>query len=126
MIEIRLGGSFKNTMRFFDSIQSSMFKAKIRQIFHKYGQIGVETLRRATPKDTGETASSWGYDVTDTGITWINSKILANGVPLAILLQYGHGTRGGGYVRGIDYINPALRPIFDQISEECWMEVQNL
>lgn len=125
MIRIKLKGNFKNTERFFRNATTT-HKTKLRQIFHKYGQLGVQALQRATPKDTGETAGSWGYSVKDTGITWTNSKILTNGTPLAILLQYGHGTKNGGYVQGIDYINPALKPIFDNLSEECWREVQSL
>jgi hypothetical protein len=86
----------------------------------------VEALREYTPKDTGETADSWSYEIENWKIIWTNTKILTNGTPLAILIQYGHGTRGNGYVQGVDYINPALKEIFDMISDGCWKEVQDL
>ena len=124
MIKIKLKGSFKNAEKFFTN--SGTLKHRIRVIFERYGQQGVEALRQYTPKDTSETANSWDYRIEGNKIIWTNSKILTNGVPLAILIQYGHGTRGGSYVKGIDYINPALKPIFDDISQKCWEEVQNL
>ena len=90
-------------------------------------QEGVEALRAATPKDTGTTANSWSYTVhKGTGsitITWSNSNIV-DGVPIAVILQYGHGTRNGGYVQGTDYINPAMKPIFDKIAQRAWEEVK--
>lgn len=125
MIRITLKGSFKNSERFFSDAITKL-PPKIEAIFHKYGRLGVEVLRGATPRDTGETANSWSYDIQGSKIVWTNSNILTSGVPLAILIQYGHGTRHGGYVQGIDFINPALRPIFDQLAEDCWKEVQNL
>lgn len=95
-------------------------------ILNRYGQAGVNALASATPVDTGETAASWGYTVSDNGkyykITWTNSNV-NNGSLIAILLQYGHGTRNGGYVQGTDYINPAIKPIFDNIAEAAWQEV---
>ena len=91
-----------------------------------YGQRGVNALAAATPKDTGLTAASWYYEVertdNDLAIYWKNSNT-NNGVNIAVILQYGHGTNGGGYVRGIDYINPALRPIFEEIANDVWEEV---
>jgi hypothetical protein len=103
-----------------------MFKFEIMHVLKKYGEEGVKALRDATPKDSGETADSWGYEITKDGrgyvITWTNSK-KNKGVPIAIILQYGHGTGTGGYVEGRDYINPATRPIFDAIAEEAWKEV---
>lgn len=96
-------------------------------ILNQYGQEGVEALRAATPKDTGTTANSWSYAVhKGTGsitITWSNSNIV-DGVPIAVILQYGHGTRNGGYVQGTDYINPAMKPIFDKIAQRAWEEVK--
>ena len=96
-------------------------------ILNQYGQEGVEALRAATPKDTGTTANSWSYVVHKrTGsitITWSNSNIV-DGVPIAVILQYGHGTRNGGYVQGTDYINPAMKPIFDKIAQRAWEEVK--
>lgn len=92
----------------------------------KYGQQGVAALASATPKDTGKTASSWYYEINRTknsvSITFKNSNI-QNGVPIAIILQYGHGTGTGGWVEGRDYINPAIRPVFDRIKNELWEEV---
>lgn len=83
----------------------------------------------ATPKDTGETASSWYYqikeDKTSTTIEWLNRHV-EDGVPIAVILQYGHGTNGGGYVEGIDYINPAMRPLFEEIANSVWKEVSRI
>lgn len=124
MIRFTLRGDFRNTERFFDN--SRKLSRKIRAIFDKYGQRGIEVLRNYTPKDSGETASSWSYEVHNWGISWNNSNLSPNGTPIAILIQYGHGTRGGGYVQGRDYINPAIQPIFDQISNDIWREVQDL
>ena len=87
---------------------------------------GVQALSSATPFDTGLTASSWGYEIHASGgsyeIVWTNSNI-NKGIPIAIILQYGHGTGTGGYVQGRDYINPAIRPVFDRIADEVWKEV---
>lgn len=88
-----------------------------------YGQAGVDALASVTPRDTGETASSWTYEIEHSGggnvtIAWKNNKTISSGEPLVILLQYGHGTGTGGYVRGYDFINPAIQPIFDNISEQ--------
>ncbi|HNX63451.1 MAG TPA: HK97 gp10 family phage protein [Candidatus Limiplasma sp.] len=91
-----------------------------------YGQAGVEALSAATPKDSGETAGSWSYEIvqkpTGVAIVWSNSN-MNDGANIAVLLQYGHGTRNGGYVQGVDYINPALKPIFERIANEAWKEV---
>lgn len=88
--------------------------------------MGVEALSKATPKNSGKTASSWFYEIQRDNsswiITWKNSNI-NNGVPIAIVLQYGHATRNGGYIEGIDYINPALKPVFERIADSAWKEV---
>jgi len=123
MVKMTLKGSFKNTERFFDN--SKNLSRRLRTAFERYGAKGVEALRSATPIDTGYTADCWSYTIHDWGISFENSNVV-NGYPIAILLQYGHGTRGGGYVQGRDYINPALQPIFDQIAEACWKEVRDL
>lgn len=123
MIKFTTKGSFKNTERFFDN--SKTLSRRLRTTFEKYGAKGVEALRSATPKDTTKTSDSWTYTVHPWGISFENSNI-SNGIPIAILLQYGHGTRGGVYVQGEDYINPTLKPIFDSIVSDCWMEVQSL
>lgn len=93
-----------------------------------YGQMGVDALSRATPKDSGETASSWTYEIERNGetttLSWLNTN-RNDGVNIAIILQYGHGTGTGGYVRGQDYINPAIKPVFDKIADEVWKEVMS-
>ena len=100
-------------------------KIKISDL-DQYGKLGVEALSEATPTDTGLTADSWSYEITQTkdrvALTFTNSNI-QNGVPIAVILQYGHATGSGGWVEGRDYINPAIRPIFDKIAEDAWKEV---
>lgn len=95
----------------------------------KFGREGVEALSKATPVDSGETARSWYYEIThrngSSSISFHNSHI-NQGVNIAIILQYGHGTRNGGYVQGRDYINPAIQPVFDKIAENAWKEVTSL
>ena len=126
MFKIRHSGNFKNTERFFDKAP----KREYLRILHSYGQEGVRALASATPKDTGETAAAWNYEVrsTRTGgyLIWTNSKVTSDGTPIVILLQYGHATRHGGYVKGQDFINPTLKPIFDRLAEALWLEVKNL
>mgnify|MGYP000450034768 FL=1 len=104
-----------------------MLEPELDELLDRYGQEGVEALAKATPKDTGKTAASWSYTVTKgketITITWRNSNIV-DGVPIAVILQYGHGTRNGGYVEGVDYINPAMRPIFERIAARAWGEVR--
>ena len=115
-------GSFENTNKFF----KKMSQKKIFKSLDKYGEEGVAALTASTPVDTGKTASSWSYEIRKTNssisIVWKNSNIV-DGVPIAVVLQYGHGTATGGYVQGVDYINPALQPIFERISKEIWKEV---
>lgn len=121
-ISFRSRGSFDNFERFLRRSQTM----NIRSIVEPYAQKGVEALRAATPVDTGLTAESWGYEIETTGdtvtIVWTNSNI-ENGFPVAVMLQYGYGTGTGGYVQGRDYINPAIRPIFDQIADGVWKVV---
>lgn len=92
----------------------------------KFGRQGVDALSKNTPIDSGSTANSWRYEITKTKgkvvISWLNSNVV-NGLPIAIILQYGHGTGNGGWVEGRDYINPTLRPIFDKMTNEAWKEV---
>ena len=124
LIRITTKGDFNNTFRFLNK----MSKFRINKILDKYGQMGVEALRSATPIDSGKTAESWGYEISvgkeGATIHWTNTS-QNKGVYIAVILQYGHGTGTGGYVQGIDYINPAIRPVFDKIAEEAWMEVVN-
>lgn len=125
MIKISLKGNFKNIERFFDGAKNRL-PQRIRSVLDKYGRQGVAALQMYTPKDSGETANSWKYEIFNLGIAWSNTNVTGNGTPVAILLQYGHGTKNGGYVQGRDYINPALQPIFDEIADNCWKEVENL
>ena len=113
----------------FSKLNSFLAKAKEKiklSDLDRYGREGVSALASATPVDTGKTADSWSYEITRSGdrvsLSFNNSNI-QNGVPIAIILQYGHATRNGGWVQGRDYINPAIRPIFDKIAEEAWKEV---
>lgn len=121
-MSIGSSGSFKNM----DGFLARIRRMRVQQVLNDYGIAGVDALSNATPEDTGETANSWKYrvrtDKTGWTIEWYNTNIV-DGRPIAILLQYGHGTGTGGYVVGRDYINPALRPIFDRIAEEVWNEV---
>lgn len=125
MIKISLKGNFKNIERFFDGAKNRL-PQRIRSVLDRYGRQGVAALQMYTPKDSGETANSWKYEIFNLGIAWSNTNVTDNGTPVAILLQYGHGTKNGGYVQGRDYINPALQPIFDEIADNCWKEVENL
>ena len=125
MIKISIKGNFKNIERFFDGAKNRL-PQRIRSVLDRYGRQGVAALQMYTPKDSGETANSWKYEIFNLGIAWINTNVTSNGTPIAILLQYGHGTKNGGYVQGRDYINPALQPIFDEIADNCWKEVENL
>ena len=122
MIRISHSGNFDNLEKFLKSAEKNSIFSQLS----KYGPIGVSALANATPKDSGKTASSWTYEIRDTGgsyvIQWINTNN-NRGVNIAVILQYGHGTGTGGYVQGRDYINPAMRPIFDQIAQEAWKVV---
>lgn len=122
-ISFKQKGDFKRTIKF---MKHAVFEINDLVKLNKYGIEGVMALSRATPKDSGETAKSWSYKVEKEGDTvylrFYNSN-MADQIPVAILLQYGHGTRNGGYVQGIDYINPTLKPIFERIADEAWKEV---
>jgi len=125
MISFRQSGNFKNTDRFFNRSKNMSYK----KILDFYGRAGVRALEKATPADTGLTGSSWDYtyeiERNRISLYWSN-KNKEDGVPVAILIQYGHGTRNGGYVQGTDYINPAMKPIFDNLAEEAWKEITSL
>lgn len=122
MITIESKGSFKNL----DKFLQRMSKGDIFRSLDQYGREGVQALASATPKESGLTAASWGYEVFNDRagwtIRWYNSNVV-DGVPVAILLQVGHGTGTGGYVSGRDYINPALKPVFDRIANSVWKVV---
>lgn len=122
VIKIRHKGNFDHLDKFLKAMTKRVWMKKLAQ----YGERGVEALRNATPKDTGKTAESWSYEIREESgnvtISWKNSNVNKN-VNIAVILQYGHGTRNGGYVKGIDYINPALKPVFDEIANSAWKEV---
>ena len=125
MIRFRQKGDFSKTMQFLVKAKKGV---KLSDL-DKYGREGVAALASATPVDTGETANSWYYEIVHENgtitITFNNSHI-QNGVPIAVILQYGHGTGTGGWVEGRDYINPAIQPLFDKIAENAWREVTKL
>lgn len=125
MITFTQRGSFKNTERYLARLKT----AQLYAVLNKYGSLGVAALSNATPTDTRETAESWTYTIEQRpgyySIHWRNTHV-HNGRPIAILLQYGHGTGTGGYVQGRDYVNPAIRPIFDQMANEAWKEVTRI
>lgn len=125
MIKIRQKGDFSKVTKYLNRLKD----ADRSKILDKYGQAGVAALASATPVETGKTANSWYYKVESKNgshsINFYNSNI-QNGVPIAVILQYGHGTRNGGWVEGRDYINPAIQPVFDQIVENAWREVTKL
>ena len=122
MISFTQRGDFKKTKGFLRGIIGFHYRQKLEH----YAKMGVEALRNATPKDSGETAAAWDYEISESNdrlaVYWINRNI-HNGVNIAVILQYGHGTRTGGWVEGIDYINPAIRPIFEKMAAEAWKEL---
>ena len=125
MITFRHKGDFSKTSRFLERAKEAVRLGDL----DRYGREGVTALASATPVDTGLTAASWYYKIKHENgsvtITFCNSNV-QNGVPIAIILHYGHGTRNGGWVQGRDYINPAIQPIFDRIAQEAWKEVTKL
>ena len=125
MISFRQKGDFSKLTRFLEKAKETVRLGDL----DKYGREGVAALESATPKDSGQTAKSWYYKIINKNgsvtISFYNSNI-QNGVPIAIILQYGHGTRNGGWVQGRDYINPAIQPIFDKIRDNAWREVTKL
>lgn len=125
MISFSVSGDWAKTDKFLKAIRNQQLVQKLNE----YGNEGVRALSSATPKDSGKTASSWDYRIEQKAgtysIIWTNSNV-NNGVNIAIILQYGHGTRNGGYVQGRDYINPAIKPVMDKIAEAVWKEVTSL
>ena len=124
-IEFKHTGDFTKTQEFLLKLVDKAYLVKLSE----YGRQGVEALAAVTPKRTGLTAASWTYEITDNGktttIQWKNTNI-QNGTNIAVLLDYGHGTGRGTYVRGRHYISPAIQPIFDKIAEECWKEITSV
>ena len=120
-------GNFNHIEHFL--VKSLHIKPLLFPILHKYGRRGVELLKEATPKDSGKTADSWKYDIIkdDDGqyqIVWSNTNVVDGWANIAILLQYGHATRNGGFVKGTDYINPAIEKVFQGMAKEAWEEVR--
>lgn len=122
MVIVKQKGDFSKTEKFLNTINKKLYYRNLQ----KYAEQGVAALASATPIDSGTTANSWDYEIRQTknsvSIYWTNSNV-NKGVPIAVIIQYGHGTRNGGYVQGRDYINPAMQPIFDKIAENVWKEV---
>lgn len=122
MVKLTVKGNYNKTKKF---LQRSK-KMRLEAVLEKYGKKGVEALSKATPIDTGKTASSWTYVIRQEKngpvLSWNNTN-RNNGVPIALIIQYGHATGTGAYIQGRDYINPALRPIFDEIADSAWKEV---
>lgn len=125
MISVTHEGNFSKTTRSLLKMQ----KLDLDHYLEKFGQAGVEALRAATPKDTGLTSECWYYKIEKnadrTTITWCNSNVVDDWYNVAVGIQYGHGTASGVYVQGVDYVNPAMRSIFDELAEQIWKEVQN-
>lgn len=122
-IKFKQKGNFSKTEKFFEKCKN-LFKIGI---LDKYGREGVNALSMATPVNTGKTASSWRYEITNVqgrlSINWLNDNVSKDGTPIAVYIQYGHGTRNGGWVKGIDFINPSIKPVFDKIVNDLWKEV---
>ena len=125
MISFRQRGDFSKTTRYLERVKEAIHLG----LLDKYGREGVAALSSATPVESGLTASSWYYEIDNksgsAAITFYNSHV-NKGVPIAIILQYGHGTGTGGWVEGRDYINPAIQPVFDRLADEAWKEVTKL
>lgn len=122
MVKFKHRGSFNNVEKFLNRMTDRNYL----NVLSSYGDAGVKALSAATPVDSGLTAQSWTYEIErtkdKTTISWLNTNV-NNNVVIAVILQYGHGTGTGGYVQGRDYINPAMRPVFDKIAEQAWREV---
>ena len=121
-VNFEVSGGFTKTERFLNRMK----RREYLNVLDEFGRDGVQALRNATPVDSGATAEAWDYEIKRTRnyteIVWTNSNI-NDGVPIAVILQYGHGTGTGGYVQGRDYINPAIRPVFDKIAKKAWKVV---
>ncbi len=122
--------SWKRNERKTEKYLEKLKQKEYFKVLDNCAQRGVEALANATPKDTGLTAASWSYEIeassSNITIYWKNDNVTRDGEPIAIMLQYGHGTGTGGYVVGRDYINPAIRPVFDNIADEVWKVVTSL
>jgi len=125
MITFEQKGNFDKTRQFLSTASKGLHLNDLS----RFGEEGVKALRDSTPKDSGETASCWSYKIIKgkgtTTISWFNSNKV-DGVPIAVILQYGHATKNGGWVTGRDYINPVMQPIFDKIASNAWKEVSKI
>lgn len=122
MIRVQQNGDFKKITTYLEKIKHPINES----LLNKYGREGVSALEASTPVDTGQTAKSWRYATSISqgkAVLSFHNTNIQNGVPIAIILQYGHATGNGGWVEGRDYINPALRPVFDRLAKEAWREV---
>lgn len=123
IVSFKQKGDFEKTTKFLHRLTEGINRRKLES----YGRLGVESLRSATPKDTGKTAESWSYEIVEqpgrTSIYWRNNNVVDGWANIAVLIQYGHATRNGGWVQGRDYINPAIQPIFDKMADDIWKEV---
>lgn len=125
-IKFQQKGDFKKTHQLLQKLSAKHYE----NILNKYGKMGVDALRSATPVDSGKTADSWYYEIRTSkklgyyAILFYNSNVVNDWANIAILIQYGHGTRNGGYVEGRDYINPAVQPIFDELADKVWEEIE--
>lgn len=123
MIGIKVSGDFKNTETLLEKIRRKNYFSKLRS----FGEQGVKALSSATPVDTGVTAASWSYDIKLSNdkvqISWSNSNVTEDNVPIVVLIQNGHITGNGGFVEGVDFINPAIKPIFENMANTIWKEV---
>lgn len=122
-VRYKIKGSFKNSINYMNKLLNLVGT----DILDHYGKMGVKALQEATPEDTGETAKAWEYKIertqTSIKLVWINEN-RNQGIPIAFLIQYGHGLPQGGYVEGVDYINPALKPVFDKIEKQLMRRVK--
>lgn len=122
VVHVTQTGDFQKTNRFLHGLIGYHYEQRLKH----YGEIGVQALQVATPKDTGKTSESWSYEIVEENgrlaVYWKNSNVNKH-VNIAVILQYGHATRNGGWVEGVDYINPALKPIFDKMAKEAWKEL---
>ena len=123
VVTIKTKGSFKNFLSFSDK----MLKRDYVKVLNRYAKSGLEALKANTPVDTGKTRDSWYYEIIQDKqgikIVWKNSNVTSYGTPIVLFIQYGHYTKSGTFIQGIDFINPALKPIFSKIADNIWMEV---
>lgn len=125
MISVESKGDFSKVTNYLERLKGVVNLS----ILDKYGREGVAALKKATPIDSGNTAGSWSYEIErtkDSATLYFKNSHVNNGCNIAVILQYGHGTRNGGWVEGVDYINPALKPIFQNLADEAWKEVKSL